>query len=182
MSESAILTAVQERIRTVLNLPDARWIDIRPDGRPTSAVVADAFISVFSEGQRYGKLNNAIDEYQRIGVTVSLKTGAYHIDYWGTKTQGPWTSSMEYAVRKIIGAIHLKPEVIQAANNLLDTAISSKFCEMLEVRQAESSKAQGASWWGTESSARGNANQTIGWSRTIHFDGARRIQSMDSYT
>jgi hypothetical protein len=89
---------------------------------------------------------------------------------------------MEYAVRKIIGAIHLKPEVIQAANNLLDTAISSKFCEMLEVKQAEPNKNPGASWWGTETNARGSSNQTIGWSRTIHFEGARRIQSMDSYT
>lgn len=190
MSESAICQAVIEQIKTVLPLPDSRCIDIRPDGKPTSAVVNDMFVAVHSEGQRFGGLgkgigyglNNGIDEFQLVGVTISLKTSRSHIDYWGLKLNQSWDRSMIYAVRKIVGVIHLRPEILQIANGFLETGISSTFIEMLEVSAIDPNTEQTSKWWGSETTAKGAVNPVVGYSRTLHFHGARRIQSMDYFS
>jgi len=106
-----------------------------------------------------------------------------HIDYWGLNLYLPWEDSMDYAVRKIIGAIHLKPEVIRSANLRLETGSSSDFVEMLSLKSVDGNEERTARWWGSETSTtKGNPNPVIGYSRTLHFEGARRIQSMDYFS
>lgn len=183
MSSTALCSAVVERIKTVLSSRSERWIDVRPDGEPTSAITGDVFVAVWHAGFKGGpRQHNFIDEIHSIGVTISLKTHKDHIDYWGLRTNLPWDGSLDYAVRKIIGAIHCQPAVIVAANARLETGISSPFVEMLLLRDAKPKERRGAKWWGTETTAKSTrTNDTVGWSQDIIFTGARRIQSMDSY-
>lgn len=180
MSEAAICQAVLDRIKTVLTLPNARCIDIRPDGSPTSGITSEVFIAVSNGGQTFGDLNNAIDEYQAVDVTISLRTTREHVDYWGRKVSESWERSMTHAVRKIIGAVHLNPDLINAANSTLETEISSPFIEMLRVKSVSGNQKRTAEWWGADAVPK--SNPIIGYSRTIQFGKARRIQSMDSYS
>ena len=180
MSEAAICQSVLDLIKTVLTVPNPRCADIRPDGKPTSAVTSEVFIAVSNGGQTFGTLNNTIDEYQAVDVTISLKTTREHGDYWGRKVTESWERSLVYAVRRVIGVIHLNPLVIINANAMLNTLESSSFAEMLRVKSVGPNVERTAAWWGAEAVPK--ANPIVGYSRAIRFDGARRIQSMDYFS
>ena len=183
MSSTALCFAAVERIKTVLSPRSERWIDVRPDGEPWSAITGDVFISAWHNGFNGGpRQHNFIDEIHSIGVTISLKTHKDHIDYWGLRTNLPWDGSMDYAVRKVIGAIHCQPALIVAANERLELAISSPFVEMLMFKDSGPKKKRKADWWGTDTTATSSrVNQVVGWSQDVIFAGARRIQSVGSY-
>lgn len=180
MSEAAICQSVLDLIKTVLTLPNPRCADVRPNGKPPSAVTSEVFIAVSNGGQTFKELNNAIDEFQAVDVTISLKTTREHIDYWGRKVNESWERSLEYAVRRIIKVIHLNPLVIINANSTLNALESSPFAEMLRVKSVGANEERTANWWGADSVPK--SNQIVGYSRTIRFDGARRIQSMDYFS
>lgn len=185
MSEVVLCDAVADQIRSVISQNrDARWIDVRPTGQPTSAIVSDVFVAVHSEGWKFGDLNNGISEEYWIYATVSVKLTANHTDFWGAALAMPWDKSLSYAVRQVINAVHLQPDVINMANERLETGISSPFVEMLRATgQVDGKEERGPEWWGTTTTAKSaRVNQVVGYSQTVKFFGGKRIQGIGNYT
>lgn len=199
MSEVVLCDAVAEQIRSVVTQNrDARWIDVRPTGQPTSAITSDVFIAIHSEGWTFGGragvtgsgfgssggLDNGISEEYWVHVTVSVKLAANHKDFWGMSLSMDWDKSLSYAVRQVINAVHLQPDVIIMANQRLNTAISSPFVEMLRATgEVNGKEERGTDWWGATTIARSTrVNQVFGFSQTVKFFGGKRIQGIGSYT
>lgn len=193
MSANVLCEAVKEQIKDVLGGPkDFRWLAIRPTGEPPSSLVPDIFIAVHEEGWTnigggggYSQgLNNGISEEYNISATVSIKLAAKHTDYWGKELNKTWDQTLEYTVRSIIRAIHLQPAVLMFANRQLQTVSTSPFVEMLRATMVDPKAERGPKWWQTDTTAQSkNTNQIMGYSRTIHFFGGKRIQGLgDNYS
>ncbi len=186
MSESILAVAVMETIRNVVSPQNSssRWIDVRPTGQPQSTVVCDVFTSIHPEGWEFTPLNNAICEEYWIHATVSVKQSANHKDFWGQAVNvATYEQSLSYAIRSIIGAIHLQPSVINLANSKLDLRVSSPFCEMLQaLGKVDGIEERGPEWWGTSTVARSTKVSTVvGFSQTVKFYGGKRIQAVGAY-
>jgi hypothetical protein len=183
MSETALCWGVVDQIKEVLTVKSDKWIDVRPTDEPPSAMVADIFIAVRNAGWRFDPINNGVSEQYRTDVTVSIKLAARHVDFWGLAVNDSWDKSLSYAVRQIINAVHLQPDVIRLANLRLNTGMSSPIVEMLQAVQVDDKKARTAKWWQTETTAQSKrVNDTIGYSQTIHFFGGKRVQGIGNYS
>lgn len=183
MSETALCWGVVDQIKEVLTVPRDRWIDVRPTGEPTSAMVADIFVAVHSAGWIFDKLNNGISEQYRIDATVSIKLAAKHVDFWGLAVNDSWDKSLSYTIRQIINAVHLQPDVIRLANLRLNTGTSSPIVEMLQATSVDDKKERTAKWWQTETTAQSKrVNDVIGYSQTVHFFGGKRVQGIGNYS
>ena len=183
MSEVILCQAVAEQIKTCITTRDMRWVDIRPTGQPQSSVVSDIFVAVHAEGWEFSPLNNGICEEYWIHATVSAKMHQNHKDFWGVGMNMSWDQSLSHAVRSIINVVHLQPDVINFANQRLQTGISSPFIEMLQaVGKIDGITERGAEWWGTSTVAKSTrVSNVIGFSQTVKFYGGKRIQSIGGY-
>lgn len=199
MSEVLLCTGVVEQIRSVISQNrDARWIDVRPNGKPPSTIVSDVFVAVHGEGSEFvgqagggadptrsvGRgLDNGFSEEFHIHVTVSVKLAQAHTDFWGPTLNMSWDKSLNYAVRQIANAVHCQPDVIAMANAHLDQLTESPFVEILKIIRIQPKKEQTTEWWGTHTTAESKrTNPVFGYSQTLQFFGGKRIQAIGSFT
>ncbi len=197
MSDAVLCEAVVEQIKSVLIARNTGWIDVRPTGEPPSSLANDVFVAIHSEGSDFtglvgggdysrnsGKgLDNGLAEQYHIHATVSVKTSRNHTAFWGSEIAMTWEGSLNYAVRSIVNAIHGQPDVIVMANRRLQTVVTAPFVELLKCLRIEPKKERGSKWWGTTSTASSaRTNDIIGYSQTVHFFGALRVQNIGQFT
>lgn len=174
MSQAALVIAVRDKLRTALNLTAAQC-DVQIDGIPPPAC-GDLYVAVHPAGWR-PELIECLDEWFDVDVTVTLRIPHQPQDRQGLNVWARALIGLEARLRAALVAIHGRPEVITAANQLIPGQVNT-LIEVLRFRHVDPKPRKvGPDWFGASSSGRGSRDQ--GLVQTITFGDARRVQSLD---
>lgn len=184
MSYRTLLLATRNRLRDTLvsgglAYPSAVCeVQLGPEPPP---VCGEKFVSIH-EGSWQAEDIEGLSETFGLDVTVTFRVAKVPEDRQGTNALvGPTGASLDEECRKIVACIHLDKggdAVLNAANTLLGGTVNG-FCEPPRFRGADIPRLRGPDWFGAEDVSSGRI-QNMGLSQTLHFGGAKRVQTIES--
>lgn len=172
MSMPALLTAVRDRIRSVLSYA-AFECDVQPDGAPDPAS-GQVYVSVHAGSVRNDDMES-LDEYFEVLVTITLKIGYLPVDAYGPQVILKTTTGLYARAEAVRRVVHMDYTAMTAANTTLGGSVNG-FIEPLSYRGMRRPEVKGPAWF----SAEDEDNPPAGLSLELRFDGARRKQTLES--
>lgn len=175
MSDIALLSAAETRLRSVFNDPEGRFVGAQPGGQPPPAM-GQYYVGLDSAGYRNNDARGlSLDEVYDLLVVVTFKYAVAPADRRGLKMQA--ASEIRDTALRVRAALHMDYGVLNAANALIGAAASG-FVEPLRFRSASAASAKGADWVWAEDAAQ---PPTV-FAAELRFGGARRVQTIESQT
>jgi hypothetical protein len=183
----ALLHAVRDFIRgSGLGYPNATTCDIRDNGQPPPGNASDWFVSVHQGGSR-NDMMNALNEYYNFSVTLTARLTNVDPDHIGDQLLArKLTRDLGFNRRagKLKIALHMEWELLQIANNYMvewtEGGTVYGFTEPAHFANTEIAQIVGPEWlWG---SPEGEGFEGCALKAEISFEGARRLQALQSFT
>ena len=173
MSTEAIREAIQNRLRSTLDLADLECAT--QEGPEPNQNVGIKFIGVHPGRWRFDPLDYALHEKIEVSITISLKTTHWQQELWGEKVVGT-PNGLEFIARRIIWQMHQATDIIDEANDLI-SGTTNKFINgaMIRVIDGGIATRRRADWWGATQSS---GSEWVGMSQTLTVGGMERIQAI----
>lgn len=180
MSAAALRQAVCRIIQEGLGL-NSTQCGLEDTARPSATCPAPLYVSIHPGAWRSRRLDYGLDEVFGVNVTVSYRGTQFQPDKWGDQILGADVSGgIESVSRKIITLIHCKAAPLAAANVIIGGSstgfIIGEWLRLSGEQEPPADRQPG--WWGGQVGKQ-NTNTYAGMSLTMHFDGARRVQSIE---
>ena len=193
MSMRALLLATRDHLRSALSAGtdyDPQHCEIvDEDGKP-HASMGEWFIGIHEVGDWVTEDVEGLSEVYGIGITITVRQPKVQQDRFWKLLVGT-TDPADIAGRKsLLGlvetirtAMHLdvgSDIVINTANQYIEGfgVTVNGFVEPLRLKSMGRSTKQGPAWFGSED----RNVQIAGYSRTIIYGGAKRVQTIESMT
>lgn len=176
MSQRALLLAVRDRLKTVMNLGILEC-EVMPDGQPPAAS-GDLFIAVH-EGEWRNEPIEGMKELYGVEITVTRRAAKIAKDRLGPSLMvGPTGESMDETMRQVINIVNMNDAINDAANAIINVAgPANGFVETLRFSGADKTREVGPEWF----DAAGKPSKVpVGLARTLHFGECRRYQTYES--
>lgn len=178
MSEIALLTAVERKLRTVLNDPKGDRVARSFEGQPFPHS-GQWFVGIAENGFSNSNMNSTcLDELYSVKVVLTFKMA-----FAPKKSIEAVFSEQDHMrdlTRKIVVALHQQWDVINTANEILnpgETDTVNGFIECLRFANASAVQQRGADWVWADSD-----NPPTVYVRELNFVKARRVQTLESMT
>jgi hypothetical protein len=187
MSQRALTLAVVQRLQEKLGL-DRTGCDVRPPPGKPIAMAGQTFISVVDGSGSANDLDYGLDEYCGVEVTVSVRAGWVPDDRAGTDlieagNESPETQGLNALCEKVRAVLHMDYRTILVlANSIIGAGVANGFFEPLRLRAPGKVQERHADWFSATEAENDNGTLNVGYSRTLGFAGARRIQEVSSQT
>jgi hypothetical protein len=177
MSLAAVLQAVQDRLRQ----PDVGFTDnecqCQEDGQPNPNF-GKRFVAIHPLAWKPGDIPDGmeiLDEVYDIGVTITLRAPIAPEDVKMKELFLKNLKGFEPLLRKIIIALHKRPELIQQANALLPDFDTRPIIEYLRWQGNDPAPVPRTGDWIFSTA---QSESIAAWTMTAYFGGARRIQAV----
>lgn len=174
MSQRALLLAVKSRLQTALSLDDT-VCDIAFGAQPPP-IMGEEFISIWPGDWRGNDIDNGLDEYYSVNVTVTRRLPYAPMDRWGTEVLVKLSAGLDARVEAIRYRVHMNYSILNAANATIGVT-ENGFVEPLRFRTGGRPELKFPDWFSAESADGGGAGMNAGVAQTLTFVDARRVQS-----
>lgn len=183
MSQRAILLAVRDHLRAELQLSDLQC-QVMFDGQPPPAC-GEVFVSVHPGSWSGNRGDGDLDESLGVLVTATKRTTYAPADRVVSPLAGPEFEALDRLLERLRAKLHKDPPAtgssthypVLALANATIGATANGFIEPLVFRDGGRPEPKGAEWFSAEP-----GTGVCGLAQTLVFDGARRVQTVESQT
>lgn len=175
MSMPALLDATAAHIRAECGY-DSKMCDVQPDGRPEPAS-GQVFVAVHDGEWTHGPVEEALDEYFGVRVTVSLRIAYVPQDRQGQESVRKARTGIYARAEAIRAAVHMSYGLMDAANAIIGAAANG-FVEPLRFVSSSGVRLESSSWWDAHEDDE-PGDRSAGLVLELAFGRARRVQRFD---